>query len=90
MKTRFCLFLLMLSPLFVPADVAIMAKKHTTHKEFDVPVVGPSPLSRVTELPPDGVGEGNLTIAIPTLDLDLGTWRVSRAGVDNPVFFVAQ
>jgi len=35
MKTRFCLFLLMLSPLFVPADVAIMAKKHTTHKEFD-------------------------------------------------------
>ena len=74
----------------VDLDISFVSKAGTTHKEFDVPVVGPSPLSRVSELSPDGVGEGNLTIAIPTLDLDLGTWRVRSAGVDNPVFFAAQ
>lgn len=68
-------------------DISFVSKAGTTHKDFDVPVVGPSPLSRVGELSTDGVGEGNLTIAVPTLDIDLGTWRISSVGVDNPVFF---
>lgn len=71
-------------------DISFVSRAGTTHKGFDVPVVGPTPLSSVGELARDALGEGTLTIAIPTLDVDLGTWRVSSAGVDNPVFFTAQ
>lgn len=71
-------------------EFSFVSKAGTTHKEFDVSVVGPDELSNVNELYKDGVGEGNIVIAIPTLDAELGTWRVSLIWADNPAFFAAQ
>jgi len=71
-------------------EFTFVSKAGTTHKEFDVSVVGPDELSNVNELYKDGVGEGNIVIAIPTLDAELGTWRVSTSWADNPAFFAAQ
>lgn len=71
-------------------EFTFVSKAGTTHKEFDVSVVGPDELSNVNELYKDGVGKGNIVIAIPTLDAELGTWRVSLVWADNPAFFAAQ
>lgn len=71
-------------------EFSFVSKAGTTHKEFDVSVVGPDELSNVNELYKDGVGEGNIVIAIPTLDAELGTWRVKATWGDNPAFFAAQ
>lgn len=35
MKKRFCLYLFLLLPLILPADVALMAKRHSTHRNFE-------------------------------------------------------
>lgn len=57
--------------------VAFVSAAGTTHKTFDVFVVGPQDLSSVNELYPGGTATASVYIAIPTLDADKGTWRVS-------------
>jgi hypothetical protein len=71
-------------------EFAFVSKAGTTHKEFDVSVVGPEPLSGVNELYKDAVGVGNIVVAIPTLDAELGTWRVGTSWSETAAFFTAQ
>jgi hypothetical protein len=69
-------------------DFSFVSNAGTTHKQYDVSVVSPDPLSDVNELYKDAIGQGNVVIAIPTLDAELGTWRVDAG--DNTAFFSAK
>ena len=71
-------------------EFSFVSKAGTTHKVFDVSVVGPDELSNVNELYKGGVGQWNIVIAIPALDAELGTWRVSTTWGGNPAFFAAR
>lgn len=71
-------------------DFAFVSAAGTTHKSFDVTVVGPDELADVNELYKDGVAQGNVVIAIPSADVELGTWRVSSSWGDTAAFFAAQ
>ena len=71
-------------------EFVFVSAASTTHKEFDFSVVGPNELSDSNELYEGGVAEGNVFIAIPTLDAAEGTWRVSTSWADTVAFFAAQ
>ena len=71
-------------------DFAFVSASGTTHKEFDVSVVGPDALSNINELYNGGTAEGNIVIAIPSADAGSGTWRVSTSWGGTEAFFAAQ
>lgn len=71
-------------------DFAFVSSSGTTHKEFDVSVVGPNELSNSNELYAGGTAEGNVVIAVPSEDIENGTWRMETSWGDQVVFFEAQ
>lgn len=71
-------------------DFAFVSSSGTTHKEFDVTVVGPDELSNSNELYSGGVAEGNIVIAVPSEDIENGTWRISTSWGEQDIFFQAQ
>lgn len=71
-------------------DIAFVTIEGTTHKPFDVSVVGPNPLSSANELYEGGSVTGNVYIAIPTQGADQGTWRISQFLNDSEFFFQAK
>ncbi len=71
-------------------DVAFVTQEGTTHKPFDVSVVGPNPLSSANELYEGGSATGVVYIAIPTQNADQGTWRISQFLNDSEFFFQAK
>jgi len=71
-------------------EFAFVSAAGTTHKSFDVYAVGPDELANVNELYKDGVAEGNVVIAIPSGDAELGTWRVTTSWGDTAAFFAAE
>jgi len=71
-------------------EFVFVSAASTTHKQFDFSVVGPNQLSDTNELYSGGVAEGNIIVAIPTLDAASGTWRVSTSWGDTVAFFAAQ
>lgn len=71
-------------------DIAFVTIEGTTHKPFDVSVVGPNPLSSANELYEGGSVTGDVYIAIPTQGADQGTWRISQFLNDSEFFFQAK
>lgn len=71
-------------------DFAFVSSSGTTHKEFDISVVAPNDLSNSNELYKGGSAEGNIVIAVPSEDIESGTWRVETSWGDQVVFFRAQ
>lgn len=71
-------------------NFAFVSAAGTTHKTYDVFVVVPDDLESSNELYPGGIAEGNIGIAIPTSDAELGTWRVSDSFEETNAFFEAQ
>lgn len=71
-------------------DVAFVTQEGTTHKQFDVSVVGADSLSSENELYEGGSVTGSVYIAIPTQGADQGTWRISQFLNDSEFFFKAQ
>lgn len=71
-------------------DFAFVSSSGTTHKEFDISVVGPNELSNSNELYAGGSAEGNVVIAVPSEDIENGTWRIETSWGDQVVFFQAQ
>jgi hypothetical protein len=71
-------------------DVAFVSAAGTTHKSFDVSVVGPEELSNSNELYEGGTAIGNVFIAVPSEDITKGTWRLSTTWGGQEVFFKAE
>lgn len=71
-------------------EFAFVSSSGTTHKQFDVMAVGPNELSNINELYDGGVAEGNIVIAIPSVDAESGTWRVGTSWGSAEAFFSAQ
>jgi len=71
-------------------DVAFVSAAGTTHKPFDVSVVGPEELSNSNELYEGGTAIGNVFIAVPSEDISKGTWRLSTTWGGQEVFFKAE
>jgi hypothetical protein len=71
-------------------DVAFVSEAGTTHKPFDVSVVGPNALSQSNELYKDGTAIGNVFIAIPSVDATAGTWRIGTSWSGQEVFYKAE
>jgi hypothetical protein len=71
-------------------DVAFVSAAGTTHKSFDVSVVGPEELSNSNELYEGGTAIGNVFIAVPSENIAKGTWRLSTTWGGQEVFFKAE
>jgi hypothetical protein len=71
-------------------DVAFVSAAGTTHKSFDVSVVGPEELSNSNELYEGGTAIGNVFIAVPSENITKGTWRLSTTWGGQEVFFKAE
>lgn len=61
----------------------------TTHKEFDVLIIGPNSLSNVNELYTGGTATASVYLAIPITDSSKGTWRVTSLFLDTEFHFAA-
>ena len=70
-------------------SIAFVSLSGTTHKEFDVSVVGPNRLSDVNELYTGGTVTANVYVTIPTVDSAKGTWRVTPSLLDTEFYFAA-
>ena len=69
--------------------IAFVSAAGTTHKTFDVLAVGPQDLSDVNELYTNGTAIASVYIAVPTLNADKGTWRISAFLNDSEFYFSA-
>jgi len=75
---------------WVDITVEFVSAAGTTHTSSDTLAVGPAPsMMDINDLYPDASGTGNIVIAIPTADAELGTWTVSSLFGDAYFFAAA-
>lgn len=71
-------------------DVAFVTAAGTTHEQSDTMVVEPSPLSDINEMYTGAEATGNVAIAVPSKDIEKGTWVISSGFVSDKYFYAAQ
>ena len=62
----------------------------TTHEEYDQSVVTPNDLSNTNDMYPGATATGNISIMVPSADIEKGTWSVAGSMFSEDFFFAAQ
>lgn len=76
---------------WVDLQIEFVSAAGTTHTSADTLAVGPAPtMMDINELYPDASGTGNVVIAVPTADIEKGTWAVSGLFSGDKYYFAAQ
>lgn len=74
----------------VDISVSFVSAAGTTHETYDVTAVGPDELFTINEMYPGSVETGNVVVAVPSADVENGTWAVSGGLFSEDYFFAAQ